>query len=123
MSDWRNDLMIEYPDLFKYCSIDVGDGWENIIKSLCTMMTEYTHIVRSHNDEAPTGPVHFRQIKEKFGTLRIYASNVSVAQDAYISFAEEISKHVCETCGNPGKIRSGGWIRTLCDKHANVQSE
>jgi hypothetical protein len=31
--------------------------------------------------------------------------------------AEAMSGNICETCGDKGEHRSGGWIRTLCDKH------
>ena len=32
-----------------------------------------------------------------------------------VQFAEAYSYRVCETCGKPGKVRSSGWVRTLCD--------
>lgn len=58
------------------------------------------------------------QVKEKFGTLRFYYSG----GDEYISgieaMADSMSAVTCETCGAPGKSRSGGWIQTLCDTHA-----
>jgi hypothetical protein len=28
-----------------------------------------------------------------------------------------LSYTICEECGAPGKLRGGGWMRTLCDKH------
>jgi hypothetical protein len=34
-----------------------------------------------------------------------------------VTIAEAWAEQSCETCGAPGKRRSGGWIRTLCDKH------
>jgi uncharacterized Zn finger protein (UPF0148 family) len=29
--------------------------------------------------------------------------------------AVSMSAITCEECGNPGRSRDGGWIRTLCD--------
>jgi membrane-bound lytic murein transglycosylase D len=59
------------------------------------------------------------QIKEKFGELRIYtgALDAAVADQVYkiIDEAEIESGRTCEWCGNPGKVRGGGWIKTLCD--------
>lgn len=64
------------------------------------------------------------QIKEKFGTLRFYVDFTNQEQltdDLYNKFmgridrAEELSGKTCERCGDPGKMRSGGWIKTLCD--------
>jgi hypothetical protein len=30
--------------------------------------------------------------------------------------AEQDSYKICEQCGQPGKTRGGGWVRTLCEK-------
>lgn len=70
------------------------------------------------------------QVKEKFGGLRFYyhfESNpdaVDVDQEytkeickeiqGAVDFAESLSFKICEECGNPGKVRGGGWVRTLC---------
>jgi hypothetical protein len=35
-----------------------------------------------------------------------------------IAMAESMSYRICEECGDRGKMRGGGWVRTLCDKHA-----
>ena len=68
----------------------------------------------------------FQQIKEKFGTARIYYN--TEGQDDYIdglvSMAESMSKTTCEECGNAGTIgnHSGGWIKTLCDEHSAARA-
>lgn len=63
------------------------------------------------------------QVKEKYGGLRFYIQTEGkLPRDYYdqvngaIEMAEALSYNVCEECGNPGKTRGGGWIRTLCDK-------
>lgn len=58
------------------------------------------------------------QVKEKFGGLRFYVNGGDDAVDSFISFAESMSHRICEKCGKPGKSRTGGWIYTLCDEHA-----
>jgi len=58
------------------------------------------------------------QVKEKFGTLRFYYSGGDDHVDGVVRMAEAISAVTCEECGAPGKTRHGGWIRTLCDAHA-----
>ena len=57
------------------------------------------------------------QVKEKFGTLRFYYSGGDDVIDGMVRMAESMSGCICETCGDAGKVRHGGWIRTLCDKH------
>jgi len=69
-------------------------------------------------------PAGFRsvQIKEKFGTLRWYCSAAEdedrLQAGRIVQATEWVSGAVCETCGAPGRTRTGGWIRTLCDAHA-----
>ena len=58
------------------------------------------------------------QVKEKFGGLRFYTNYSDNVVNALISMAESMSYRTCEVCGTPGKSRHGGWIRTLCDEHA-----
>lgn len=69
----------------------------------------------------------FQQIKEKFGTARIYYN--TEGQDDYIdglvSMAESMSGVTCEECGNVGKIGThggGGWVKTLCDEHSAARA-
>lgn len=63
------------------------------------------------------------QIKEKFGGLRFYAHNTNEKQNELIRRAEEVSYHVCEVCGEQGKLRDDlGWIQTLCDKHYSIEN-
>jgi len=58
------------------------------------------------------------QVKEKFGTLRFYIQSGTEEHYNYISFAESMSGHTCETCGSPGKRLGRGWIYTACETHA-----
>jgi hypothetical protein len=58
------------------------------------------------------------QVKEKFGTLRFYYYGGDDVVSGIERMAESMSAVMCEECGAPGKSRSGGWIRTLCDAHA-----
>lgn len=55
------------------------------------------------------------QVKEKFGTLRFYANASNERISRLITLAERLTDTTCEDCGEAGKERPGGWIRTLCD--------
>ena len=68
------------------------------------------------------GTVIAAQVKEKFGTLRFYVdidTEDSVFREvsyALIDKAERKSSYTCEVCGKDGALRSGGWVRTLCNE-------
>jgi hypothetical protein len=94
------------------CWSGVGDGWLPLVARL--------HIELIKLD--PTYSV--LQVKEKFGTLRFYASSavdVDKKFSALISDAEKQSGEICEDCGLEGTWRNGGWCRTNCDRcHAEL---
>lgn len=54
------------------------------------------------------------QVKEKFGTLRIYYMGTGVPE---VDEAERESGRVCEVCGEPGRMRKRNhWLMTRCDE-------
>ena len=84
----------------------VGEGWHSIVNKLIDDLF----------DAGWNGVV--LQVKEKFGGLRFYIGAGNETMWELIRDAEHRSFQTCEVCGKPGKARHGGWIRTLCDKHA-----
>ena len=105
------ELHEKYPKLFTNHPTfsDCGEGWYPLINTLCAMLS---HNVKEEDK------FQVEQIKEKFGTLRFYTNDYTDYQRGLIDLAEAISGTICEECGAPGKRTTGGWIRTLCDKHA-----
>lgn len=88
-----------------YNTIDqVGKGWHIFIKPII--------------DACEKENVKIFQIKEKFGTVRIYVEGKAPEYiHQYIQYAEWLSELVCEDTGKPGSLRDvGGWLRTLSDE-------
>ena len=68
-------------------------------------------------DELSKLPI-IMQVKEKFGTLRIYADNTNEYHKGVIAMAEAMSELTCEECGSSGELDRRRWhIRTLCKHH------
>lgn len=134
-------LASKYPELVgnnRFGGFCVGDGWFNIIDTLCGMITWR---VTQHNEDVayrweqinagkttadkyseallqPFVMPRIRQIKEKFGTLRFYIDTDDKKIQAWADFAEALSARTCEECGAPGEVRhSSGWVHTMCDIH------
>jgi hypothetical protein len=124
MSDWRDDLVRRFPALFLDASGQptggyptVGDGWRILLTRCCERIT--AALAR-----APAETVRVGQIKEKFGTLRIYVDVQRRVPDGVredireaIDLAEARSACTCETCGDPGWLSGDSWITTSCDRH------
>jgi hypothetical protein len=113
-----------YP--FPMFGFECGDGWFDIIWRLAEDLEKIekkelaeTPIDRQAKQSLQNGyPWRLRvhQVKEKFGTLRFYVDSATDEIFERIHQAETESETICELCGKSGRLRSGGWVRTLCDK-------
>ncbi len=88
-----------------YC---VGQGWHGLLAELHEQIMELD----------PTYTVS--QVTEKFGGLRVYLSldpdNVHYhAIQELIEVATARAYQICDQCGEPGSLREGSWLLTLCD--------
>ena len=94
-----------------------GDGWFDILWRLC----EELEPLVAELEQAAGCQFEVLQVKEKFGGLRVYVNNANDAIRQRLESSEQESLHTCEVCGQPGKLRDGSWIKTLCDQHACVE--
>lgn len=107
---------------------DVGNGWYQILDSLCGNIQSYIDWKNrsadaNHKDVKPVPQVVATQVKEKFGGLRFYYEGGDEQIYGMVRMAESWASVTCEECGHPGTIRHGGWIRTLCDHHEAERQE
>jgi len=99
--DWKGN-QVTNPSFF-----GVSEGWFMIIKNLISELISYgwnRHMVQS---------------KEKFGGLNFHIKEPTKVLQGIIHTYEKLSYNICEDCGQIGSQRKGGWIKTLCDKHAD----
>lgn len=87
-------------------SFGVGEGWFGLLKKLIE------EAIEAGWDKK------LCQSKEKFAGLRFYINAAPPQVHDIISKYENLSFEICEECGELGKVRIGGWMRTLCDLHA-----
>lgn len=94
--------MTQIPDLLHY----VGDGWHPLL----TRLHEQLLTIRPDYEVG--------DVKEKFGTLRVYLDTYSPYLETLVERAEKASASICEDCGKPGELRfeDRHWIRTLCEE-------
>jgi hypothetical protein len=123
-----NQLCEKYPKIFadrhkpmtETCmcwGFECGDGWYNILDQLCNNIQHYIDWKNRKEEIVPQ--VVAEQVKEKFGTLRFYYRGGDDYIEGMVRMADSMSSILCEECGDTGKQRYGGWIRTLCDEHYN----
>ena len=102
----------EFP--FWICGIEFGPGWYDIVYDMCVEMKK----TKPHEDFRLT------QVKEKFGTLRVYGNYMNDAAFAIEQKYEDISSRTCEHCGEPGRVEKiNGWYTALCPRCKKEREE
>lgn len=107
MKKTQQEILQRFDSLFEYKTLSLPDGWCNILWKLLSVV--------EHNN--PPSDFKILQVKEKFGTLRIYCSNSTPEIDKFIMATEIQSGKICEQCGMPGELRKRMWVKTLCETH------
>jgi hypothetical protein len=114
-SELENQLFERYPAIFECVrSIACGDGWFDLIDTLCEQLQLSTA-------EQGMPQVIAAQVKEKFGGLRFYTHAHSETQQGMITQAQAMSYRICDVCGARGKLRGPVIARTRCDKHVDTR--
>lgn len=133
----QEKLVKKYPRLFKQVvdklpatkscmawGICCEDGWFYLLDETCHYLElEYQQtpdeVKQEYYRENPYA-FTLAQIKQKFGSLRVYLEKGTDKMYEIANRAEERSMHLCEVCGEAGVKRDKGsayWIRKVCDAH------
>jgi hypothetical protein len=102
----ENGYFTDRPPINEPGFFSIGEGWYELVKNLIDEL-----IVAGWDKQ-------ICQVKEKFGGLRFYTNAMSDECHKIVSKYESLSYETCEKCGEPGRLRQGGWLSTLCDEHA-----
>jgi hypothetical protein len=135
----QSSLFEKYPKIFRQndlpmqqtamCwGIDTGDGWYNIIDTLCSQIQWHIKHNLDKDEDPEAVNVEATQVKEKFGGLRFYYIGGNDFISGLACMAESMSEKTCEECGSPGTQNDVGWIRTQCDscrekQHLRMEEE
>lgn len=107
--DWSEDLARRHGEVFGPVGLATGPGWSWLWEAGA----------QSIRDAGIPAAFRTTDTKEKFGSIRWYVEGeIPEAVDEIVDAIEHLSAHVCEDCGAPGRLRKGGWVRTLCERHA-----
>jgi hypothetical protein len=121
--NWRADLVTTYADLFHPAGDPptaqgwpyIGEGWRDLLERACIRIRAVV--------QAGGGAFKFTQIKEKYGSARLYwtgtlSPEASDKVEEAIDLAEARSASTCDVCGELGRLYGGGWVTTRCATHA-----
>lgn len=90
---------------------DVPDGWRDIFIDMCREINiEYNRLTNEQKEM-----FQIVEVKEKYGTLRVYCHSYTREIDNIIDKYTRLSEKVCINCGKPAKWYTTGWITPVCD--------
>lgn len=123
MEKFRKDyplLMIQEDGSFTRFGFECGPGWLPLIYELFGFLED----LQRTSGKA----VRVSQVKEKFGSLRVYMgcdNALSDDVDLLETLFESLSVRVCDVCGSPGRIEKtkGGYVCTRCPDHRESSQE
>lgn len=94
----------------------VPQGWRALFMKMCDNIVATCKQFYVHPQN-----IVFDQVKEKFGTLRVYwhlvglpSKRLRVQLSDIISKAEDDSANICHKCGEPATHQSLGWVLPWC---------
>lgn len=113
----RDDLVQEFPGVFDSARyVDVGIGWLGLIRAFV-------------EEALPHDPsLEVLEIKEKWGTMRIWCDTPVIEARLAKGKAEIKSGMTCEVCGDEGYVRRPppgryAWWRCRCYTHSSLDQK
>ena len=115
-SFWFDEILEKNPIVFKNLQyIECSEGWATLIKSCASTIEQY---IKRKIPKEEQENYYATQVKQKFGGLRFYFSQLDPFIDGAIYLAETHSFFTCEKCGNSAITRNfKGYLITLCNSH------
>lgn len=115
-NNWKDDLLAKYDHLLikderwaiRMFGLEVPDGWREILETLFKK-------IDVHCSNSGCKPIEIQQVKEKFGTLRVYYDGGDDRISRFVHNAEHLSAGTCELCGTRENVGATmGWVTTCC---------
>ena len=96
---------------------EIPQGWRRLFLMYCKA------IHKPLRESNMIEKFQFSQIKEKYGTLRLY--NFGLPQSIYYleTIYECFSKYICQRCGQWADVQTSDWIESLCNDCYNKDPE
>ena len=108
---WTDEIDEDYDYSYINGLGDLPDGWNRLFLLFCK------HLKIELDKFNYTNKFRFTQIKEKYGSMRLYNNGYPIDSRAHeLEYVfEHLSTYVCEDCGNIAKYETSGWIVELCE--------
>jgi hypothetical protein len=107
----------DYDYLFIVGEYDIPGGWLQLFLQCCEDIKEPL-IKADYLDK-----FRFTQVKEKYGSLRLYSYGATNEVKDILDKYEFLSRQVCCVCGKPATTQTYDWICPYCFEHIKDSGE
>ena len=112
--DWEQ----KYPNLFgpsPHEGFDTNSTYVEVPKGWYPLLDAMFEEIDAEIARDPSSWIALDQVKEKYGTLRVYFTGGNDKIDSIVERYEERSAVTCERCAGEDPTQSReGWVKTLC---------
>lgn len=106
---WTDKICDDYDYSYVRGLSELPEGWNRLFLLYCKNIKPYL-VENGYLDK-----FRFSQIKEKYGTMRLYNFGIPKFA-AFLEYVyERLSGYVCCICGKEATVESQGWICPWCD--------
>lgn len=109
----KNSLTGKTPDTYDYSYVvgeyDLPEGWFELFLQMCEDIREPLE------KSDCLDKFRFLQVKEKYGSMRLYASGATEEVRSVLQKYEFLSEQVCCVCGKPATLETDGYTCPYCD--------
>lgn len=102
--DGNADMNAKFP----MTGLEIPNGWHSLFFQMCDDIKPILEEKGLLND------FYFIQVKEKYNTLRCYASQSVQEVDEILQKYEAMAKYICTVCGKPAEYETKGYIASFC---------
>lgn len=90
--------------------LECGVGWFDLIDKASAIIEKEIDALPLKDQDT----YYLEQLKEKYGSIRIYMTYETDIMEKAIEEAEKESLVTCEVCGATGSINGGSWYKVRC---------
>ena len=106
---WTGRPEEDFEDNYYVGQHDLPHGWSRLFLMYCKELRP--HLIKSNIIDK----FYFTQVKEKYGTMRLYYSGYPASAMYLNSLYETFSYYICQRCGCFATRETKGWVATYCD--------
>lgn len=106
---WTGEIADDYDYTYLVGEHSCPTGWERLFFLYCKNIEPL--LAKQHCSK-----FMFSDVKEKYGTLRMYDFGAPEDVHALCTVYECYSKYICQKCGARATVQTTDWISSFCDK-------